>query len=123
MDLTEFTDGLRHLSVDDIHRVPLRRWRVTPSATRSTPGTRPSPSTAPSVTPTSPGKPDAPRGTPRQTVQRTAEDQQMELPDVDVTHVAVAAAAEIARGLVAGDDVAAEVQQLLQHWFPVIVRL
>ena len=33
----------------------------------------------------------------------------MELPDVDVTHVA-RAAAEIARGLVAGDDVAAEVQ-------------
>ena len=28
--------------------------------------------------------------------------------------------AEIARGMVAGDDVAAEVNHLLQHWFPVL---
>ena len=56
-------------------------------------------------------------------MQRTAEDATAcELPDVDVTHVA-RAAAEIARGLVAGDDVAAEVHQLLQHWFPVLAAL
>ena len=40
------------------------------------------------------------------------------LPDADVTHVA-RAAAEVARGIVAGDDVAAEVSRLLEHWFPV----
>ena len=54
-------------------------------------------------------------------VQRVAEADGLELPDVDVTHVA-RAAAEIARGLVAGDEVASEVHQLLQHWFPVFVR-
>jgi len=38
-----------------------------------------------------------------------------------VTRVA-RAAAEVARGIVAGDDVASEVHQLLQHWFPVLAR-
>jgi hypothetical protein len=45
----------------------------------------------------------------------------MQLPDVDVTHVA-RAAAEVARGMTAGDDCVLEVHQLLQHWFPVLVR-
>ena len=52
---------------------------------------------------------DAPRGTPRRPCSAPPRTSGMELPDVDVTHVA-RAAAEIARGMVAGDDVAAEVQ-------------
>jgi hypothetical protein len=55
-------------------------------------------------------------------VQRAAEENSVELPDVDVTHVA-RAAAEIARGMIAGDDVVVEVNQLLQHWFPVFARV
>jgi hypothetical protein len=121
MDLTEFTDGLRHLSVDDIHRVArslasdtvgdeVDAWHATIAidrALRHSHRTRQAGRVAWDAA---------------QTVQRTAEDHHMQLPDVDVTHVA-RAAAEIARGLVAGDDVAAEVQHLLQHWFPVFVRL
>ena len=45
----------------------------------------------------------------------------MQLPDDDVTHVA-RAAAEIARGITAGDDCVREVRHLLQHWFPVLAR-
>jgi len=56
-----------------------------------------------------------------QTVQRVAAVQGIALPDRDVTHVA-RAAAEIARGLVAGDVVAVELSRLLQHWFPVVAR-
>jgi hypothetical protein len=55
-----------------------------------------------------------------QVVQRAAVAQGVELPDPDVTHVA-RAAAEVARGLIAGDDVAAEVSRLLLHWFPLVV--
>lgn len=55
-----------------------------------------------------------------QIVQRCAVQEGVELPDADVTHVA-RAAAEVARGLVAGDDVAPEVSQLLLHWFPLVV--
>jgi hypothetical protein len=51
-------------------------------------------------------------------VQHAAERQGCALPDPAVTHVA-RAAAEIARGMIAGDDVAPEVGRLLQHWFPV----
>ena len=59
---------------------------------------------------------------PFETLMRlAAEADGMVLPDVDVTHVA-RAAAEIARGLTAGDDCALEVRGLLQHWFPVLAR-
>jgi hypothetical protein len=54
-----------------------------------------------------------------QTVQRVAISHGVEFPDPDVTHVA-RAAAEVARGLVAGDDVAPEVSRLLLHWFPLV---
>jgi hypothetical protein len=54
-------------------------------------------------------------------VQRAAAAEGVDLPDPDVTHVA-RAAAEIARGIVAGDDVAGELNRLLQHWFPVLAR-
>jgi hypothetical protein len=56
-----------------------------------------------------------------QVVQRVARSEGVELPDADVTHVA-RAAAEVARGLVAGDDVAPEVSRLLVHWFPLVVN-
>jgi len=56
-----------------------------------------------------------------QTVQRAAEANGTELPDVDVTHVA-RAAAEVARGMTAGDDCTLQVRHLLQHWFPVLAR-
>jgi hypothetical protein len=121
MDLTEFHAALKQLTADDIHGVArslasdtagdeVDAWHATIAidrALRHSHLTRQAGRAAWDAA---------------QTVQRTAEDQQMELPDVDVTHVA-RAAAEIARGLVAGDDVATEVQHLLQHWFPVIVRL
>ena len=54
-----------------------------------------------------------------QAVQRAAVAQGIDLPDPDVTHVA-RAAAEVARGIVAGDDVAPEVSRLLLHWFPLV---
>jgi hypothetical protein len=53
-----------------------------------------------------------------QTVQRAAEVSGVTLPDGDVTVVA-RAAAEVARGITAGDACAPEVDQLLDHWFPV----
>ena len=121
MDLTEFHDALKQLTVDDIRHVArslasdtagdeVDAWHATIAidrALRHSHRTRQAGRAAWDAA---------------QTVQRTAEDHDMELPDVDVTHVA-RAAAEIARGLVAGDDVASEVQHLLQHWFPVFVRL
>ena len=48
-----------------------------------------------------------------------AAQQGIALPDAEVTHVA-RAAAEIARGLVAGDEVSNEVQALLVDWSPVV---
>jgi hypothetical protein len=121
MDLTEFTDALRHLTVDDIHRVAkslasdtvgdeVDAWHATIAIDRSLRHSHRTRQAGRAAW-------DA-----AQTVQRTAEAHAMELPDVDVTHVA-RAAAEIARGMVAGDDVAVDVQRLLQHWFPVLVRL
>jgi hypothetical protein len=56
-----------------------------------------------------------------QAVQRAAAADGITLPDTEVTQVA-RAAAEVARGLVAGDDVASEVSRLLLHWFPVLTR-
>jgi hypothetical protein len=121
MDLTEFTDALRHLTADDIHRVAkslasdtvgdeVDAWHATIAidrALRHSHRTRQAGRAAWDVA---------------QTVQRTAEAHDMILPDVDVTHVA-RAAAEIARGMVAGDDVARDVQHLLQHWFPIFIRI
>jgi hypothetical protein len=121
MDLTEFTEALRRLTMDDIHRVAkslasdtvgdeVDAWQATIAidrALRHTHRTRHAARAAWDVA---------------QVVQRVAEAYGMELPDVDVTHVA-RAAAEVARGIVAGDEVASEVHHLLQHWFPVLVRV
>ncbi|HEX6310437.1 MAG TPA: hypothetical protein VF152_02285 [Acidimicrobiia bacterium] len=52
-------------------------------------------------------------------VLRAAEGQGIALPDAEVTHVA-RAAAELARGLVAGDAAADEVRLLLDSWAPLV---
>jgi hypothetical protein len=120
MDLTEFHDALKQLTVDDIRHVArslasdtagdeVDAWHATIAidrALRHSHRSRHAGRTAWDAA---------------QTVQRVAEANGMRLPDVDVTHVA-RAAAEIARGMTAGDDCALEVRQLLQHWFPVLVR-
>ena len=121
MDLTEFHAALTQLSVDDIHHVArslasdtagdeVDAWRATIAIDRALRHSHRTRHAARAAW-------DA-----AQTVQRAAEAQGMNLPDVDVTHVA-RAAAEVARGMTAGDDCVLEVHQLLQHWFPVLVRV
>jgi hypothetical protein len=120
MDLTEFGAALKLLTAADIHLVArslasdtagdeVDAWHATIAidrALRHSHRTRHAAQAAWDVA---------------QTVQRAAEADGMVLPDVDVTHVA-RAAAEIARGMTAGDDCVLEVNQLLQHWFPVLAR-
>ena len=120
MDLTEFHAAMKQLSADDIRHVArslasdtagdeVDAWHATIAIDRTLRHSHRTRQAARAAW-------DA-----AQTVQRAAEDQGIALPDVDVTHVA-RAAAEIARGMVAGDDVDTEVHQLLQHWFPVLAR-
>jgi hypothetical protein len=120
MDLTQFDDALRRLSVDDIHRVArsldsdtvgdeVDAWHATIAIDRALRHSHRTRHAARAAW-------DA-----AQIVQRVAEVDGVELPHVDVTRVA-RAAAEVARGIVAGDDVESEVHQLLQHWFPVLAR-
>jgi hypothetical protein len=52
-------------------------------------------------------------------VLRAAEAEGIALPDAEVTHVA-RAAAELARGLVAGGDASDEVRVLLENWAPLV---
>ena len=120
MDLTEFHAALKQLTADDIHDVArslasdtagdeVDAWHATIAidrALRHSHRTRHAAHAARDAA---------------TIVQRAAEEQGVELPDVDVTHVA-RAAAEVARGMTAGDDCALEVRQLLQHWFPVLAR-
>jgi hypothetical protein len=117
MDLADLTSALRALSLDDIHGVAqsldrdtagdeVDAWHATIAidrALRHSHRTRQAAQAARSAA---------------QAVQQAAERQGCALPDPAVTHVA-RAAAEIARGLVAGDDVSAEVSHLMQHWFVV----
>jgi Tfp pilus assembly pilus retraction ATPase PilT len=121
MTLTEFHAALRRLTVDDIHGIArslasdtagdeVDAWHATIAIDRALRHSQRARLAAHAAR-------DA-----AQAVQRVAEENAVDLPDVDVTHVA-RAAAEIARGMVAGDDVAVEVNQLLQHWFPVFVRV
>jgi hypothetical protein len=118
MDLTQLDDALAALSSDDIRRIAasldgdtvgdeVDAWHATIAidrALRHSHRTRQAARAAWEAA---------------QAVQRAAERDGLALPDPVVTHVA-RAAAEIARGMVAGDDVAAEVNHLLQHWFPVL---
>ena len=120
MDLTEFHAALKQLSADDIHDVArslasdtagdeVDAWHATIAIDRALRHSHRTRQAARAAW-------DA-----AQTVQRAAEGHGMELPDVDVTHVA-RAAAEVARGMTAGDECVLEVSQLLQHWFRVLAR-
>src|SRR5262249_27051748 len=115
MDLTEFHAALKRLTVDDIRHVArslasdtaghkVDAWHATIAIDRALRHSHRSRHAARAAW-------DA-----AQIVQRAAEAQGVNLPDMDVTHVA-RAAAEVARGIVAGDECALEVAQLLQHWF------
>jgi hypothetical protein len=119
MTATDFEAALAQLSADDIRAIArsleadtagdeVDAWRATIAIDRSLRHSHRSRHAAKAAW-------DA-----AQTVQRAASAQGFSLPDPDVTHVA-RAAAEVARGLVAGDDVAAEVSRLLLHWFPLVV--
>jgi hypothetical protein len=120
MDLTELHAALERLTADDIRRVArslasdtvgdeVDAWHATIAIDRALRHSHRTRHAARAAW-------DA-----AQTVQRAAETNGMELPDIDVTHVA-RAAAEVARGITAGDDCAEELHQLLQHWFPVFAR-
>lgn len=120
MDLTEFDAALKQLSADDIHEVArslasdtagdeVDAWHATIAidrALRHSHRTRHAARAAWGAA---------------QSVQHAAEANGMVLPDVDVTQVA-RAAAEIARGMTAGEDCILEVSQLLHHWFAVLAR-
>jgi hypothetical protein len=120
MDLTELHAALKQLSTDDIHHVArslasdtagdeVDAWHATIAIDRALRHSHRTRHAARAAWDTA------------QIVQGAAEANGMELPDVDVTHVA-RAAAEIARGITAGDECAFEVHRLLQHWFPVFAR-
>jgi hypothetical protein len=121
MDVGEFSRALERLTAEDVHRIAatltnnhsdnaadeVEAWRVTLTidrVLRRTHRTRLAARAASSVT---------------HTVLQIAAAQGIRLPDEEVTHVA-RAAAEVARGLVAGDDVRAEVGTLLVDWSPLV---
>jgi hypothetical protein len=120
MDLSEFHAALKQLTVADVHAVArslasdtagdeVDAWHATIAIDRALRHSHRTRHAAHAARDTA------------LIVQHAAEAQGMELPDVDVTHVA-RAAAEIARGMTAGDECVLEVRQLLQHWFPVLAR-
>jgi len=119
MDVGEFSRALESLTAEDIHRIAatltsnhsenaadeVEAWRVTLTidrVLRRTHRTRLAARAASSIT---------------HTVLKIAAARGIRLPDEEVTHVA-RAAAEVARGLIAGDDVRAEVGALLVDWSP-----
>ena len=121
MDVGEFSRALEGLTADDVHRIAatltsnhsdsaadeVEAWRVTLTidrVLRRTHRTRLAARAASSIT---------------HTVLQIAAAQGIRLPDEEVTHVA-RAAAEVARGLIAGDDVRAEVGALLVDWSPLV---
>jgi hypothetical protein len=121
MDVGEFSRALERLTAEDVHRIAatltnnhsenaadeVEAWRVTLTidrVLRRTHRTRLAARAASSIT---------------HTVLQIAAAQGIRLPDEEVTHVA-RAAAEVARGLVAGDDVRAEVETLLVDWSPLV---
>jgi hypothetical protein len=121
MDVGEFSRALESLTAEDVHRIAatltnnhsenaadeVEAWRVTLTidrVLRRTHRTRLAARAASSIT---------------HTVLQIAAAQGFRLPDEEVTHVA-RAAAEVARGLIAGDDVRAEVGALLVDWSPLV---
>ena len=121
MDVGEFSRALESLTAEDVHRIAatltnnhsdsaadeVEAWRVTLTidrVLRRTHRTRLAARAASSIT---------------HTVLQIAAAQGIRLPDEEVTHVA-RAAAEVARGLIAGDDVRPEVGALLVDWSPLV---
>jgi hypothetical protein len=121
MEVGEFSRALENLTAEDVHRIAatltnnhsenaadeVEAWRVTLTidrVLRRTHRTRLAARAASSIT---------------HTVLQIAAAQGIRLPDEEVTHVA-RAAAEVARGLIAGDDVRAEVETLLADWSPLV---
>jgi hypothetical protein len=121
MDVAEFSRALEGLTAADVHRIAatltsnhsdsaadeVEAWRVTLTidrVLRRTHRTRLAARAASSIT---------------HTVLQIAAAQGIRLPDEEVTHVA-RAAAEVARGLIAGDDVRPEVGALLVDWSPLV---
>jgi hypothetical protein len=121
MDVGEFSRALESLTAEDVHRIAatltnnhtenaadeVEAWRVTLTidrVLRRTHRTRLAARAASSIT---------------HTVLQIAAAQGIRLPDEEVTHVARAAAG-VARGLIAGDEVRAEVGTLLVDWSPVV---
>lgn len=121
MDVGEFSRALENLTAEDVHRIAatltnnhadsaadeVEAWRVTLTidrVLRRTHRTRLAARAASSIT---------------HTVLQIAAAQGIRLPDEEVTHVA-RAAAEVARALVAGDEVRAEVGTLLVDWSPLV---
>jgi hypothetical protein len=120
MEVAEFNRALEQLTADDLHRIAttldahaesaadeVEAWRVTLTidrVLRRKHQVRIAARAASTVT---------------HTVLKVAAGQGIHLPDAEVTHVA-RAAAEVARGLVAGDEVRNEVQTLLVDWSPVV---
>jgi hypothetical protein len=120
MAIAEFTEALRRLTPDDVHAIArslesdtagdeVDAWRAMIAVDRALRHSHRTREAARAAW-------DA-----AQAVQRAANAHGISLPDADVTHVA-RAAAEVARGLVAGDGVECEVSRLLMHWFPLLVR-
>jgi hypothetical protein len=120
MELGEFTQALGSLSVDDLHRVTAALDARSASAAgevdawRATLGIDRALRRAHLVRVAARAASDASHA-----VQRAAAAWGLRLPDAEVTHVA-RAAAEVARGLVAGPDAAGEVRHLLCDWAPVL---
>ena len=121
MDVGEFSRALENLTAEDVHRIAatltnnhadsaadeVEAWRVTLTidrVLRRTHRTRLAARAASCIT---------------HPVLQIAAAQGMRLPHEEVTHVA-RAAAEVARALVAGDDVRAEVGTLLVDWSPLV---
>ncbi|HEY4398413.1 MAG TPA: hypothetical protein VGO28_12155 [Acidimicrobiia bacterium] len=121
MNVAEFSQALERLTSEDVHRIAatlttnhsdsaadeVEAWRVTLTidrALRRTHRSRLAAHAASSVT---------------HIVLQISAAQGIRLPDEEVTHVA-RAAAEVARGLIAGDDVRAEVGALLVDWSPLV---
>jgi hypothetical protein len=120
MELSEFTEALGRLTAADLHQVAMAldahndsaaaevdAWRVTLTidrALRRAHRTRVAARAASNAT---------------HAVLRAATAQGIGLPDAEVTHVA-RAAAEVARGMIAGPDAADEVSLLLSQWTVVV---
>jgi hypothetical protein len=121
MELPEFTEALGHLSADDLHRVAsaldahsesvageVDAWRVTLTIDRALRRAHRTRVAARAASEAS------------HAVRRAATAQGIRLPNAEVTHVA-RAAAEVARGIVAGPEAAADVRFLLSDWAGLVV--